>query len=451
MTVAGGWHNQPAVSRLSAVTDHVTPYDRFCHDDAEVERLLFAGEQRAVLEAYFGAREYHELTQLAAAAARCPADESLPDVLIVPGILGSQLGVRRRAPLPDDVLWLDPLDIQGGRLALLDPQAGFPIVPLGVVLYSHLKLKLRLRAAGFPVTLHDYDWRLDIASLGEALAARLRAHAVRPAAIVAHSMGGLVSRVALSLQGTAHVRRVVLLGTPNQGAFSPLQALRGTYSVVRNIARLDLGRSALELAEHVFGGFPSLYQMLPRATPGGLDLAEPLHWPSQGPAPRKPLLARARHFHAALPAPDERFTAIAGVGRNTVTAAARRDDGFLYTVTRDGDGTVPTASAAPYGMQAYYTRAAHSELTRDARVAAAIIEVLKLGATRRLPARWVSRAHARATISDRQLLRLPAGKLDWARLTPLQRQAFLDNLNEPPPLQLRRAARAAIADETSRS
>jgi pimeloyl-ACP methyl ester carboxylesterase len=427
------------VSRLSAVTDHVTPYDRFCRDDAEVERLLLAGEPRAALEAYFGAREYRELTQLAAAAARGPVDESLPHVLIVPGILGSQLGVRRRAPLPDDVLWLDPLDIQGGRLALLEPQAGAPIVPLGVVLYSYLKLKLRLRAAGFPATLHDYDWRLDIDSLGEALAARLRAHAARPAAIVAHSMGGLVSRVALGLEGTAHVRRVVLLGTPNQGAFAPLQALRGTYSVVRNIARLDLGRSALELAEQVFGGFPSLYQMLPHATTGGLDLADALHWPVQGPQPRKPLLAGARRLQAALPMPDERFTAIAGVGQHTVTAAARREDGFLYTVTGGGDGTVPTSSAAPRGMQAYYTRAAHSDLTRDAQVAAAIIDVLKLGATERLPVRWASRAHAYATISDRQLERLPAGKLDWARLTPLQRQAFLDNLNQPPPLRLRLA------------
>lgn len=426
------------MSRLFAVTDHVTPYDRFCRNDADVERLLRSGEQRQALEAYFGVREYHELAQLASAAARRPIEQALPHVFIVPGILGSQLGIRRRAPLPDDVLWLDPLDIQSGRLTLLDPQAGAPIVSLGVVLYSHLKLKLRLRAAGFPVTLHDYDWRLDIASLGEALAARLREHAARPAAVVAHSMGGLVSRCALALEGTAHVGRAVLLGTPNLGAFSPLQALRGTYAVVRNIARLDLGHSVGELAERVFGGFPSLYQMLPEARHcGGLDLTDPKHWPSSEPAPRRPLLEPARRFHDALPAPEGRLTAIAGVGRPTVTAVARREDGFVYTIMRGGDGTVPTPSAAPPGMQAYYTRAAHSDLTLDARVAAAIVDILKSGATTRLPAHWVSRARARATITDRQLACLPTGKLDWARLTPVQRQAFLDNLNEPVHLQLR--------------
>ena len=34
-----------------------------------------------------------------------------PRVIIVPGIMGSQLGLTRRAPLPHDVLWLDPVDI----------------------------------------------------------------------------------------------------------------------------------------------------------------------------------------------------------------------------------------------------------------------------------------------------------------------------------------------------
>lgn len=425
------------MSRFSAVTNHVTPYDRFCHSDADVERLLLAGDQRAALEAYFGAGEYRELVQLAATAARRPLEASRPHVFIVPGILGSQLGVHRRAPLPDDVLWLDPLDIQGGRLALLDPAIGAPIVSLGAVLYSHLKLKLRLRAAGFGVTLYDYDWRLDIASLGQALAARLREHARHPVALVAHSMGGLVSRVALTHQGTEHVGRIVLLGTPNRGAFSPLQALRGTYAVVRNIARLDRGRSAEALARDVFSGFPSLYEMLPETSSEGVDLADPAHWPAWGCGPRPALLERARRFQAALPVPDARFVAIAGVGSKTVTAASAQREGFVYTLTRGGDGTVPASSAAPSGMPAYYTRAAHSDLTRDAQVAAAIVDVLARGTTSRLPARWVSRARASAAISDRQLARLPTRKLDWAHLTPQQRQRFLDNLNAPPPLRLR--------------
>ncbi len=425
------------MGRFNALTDHITPYDRFCRSDIAVERLLLEGQQAQALEAYFGAREYRDLRELAAAAARRAPDASLPHVFVVPGILGSQLGLRRREPLPDDVLWLDPLDIQGGRLLWLDPAQGVPIVPLGAVLYSHLKLKLRLRAAGFAVTLYDYDWRLDIEALGQDLATRLREHAGQAVAIVAHSMGGLVSRAALALPGTRHVERAVLLGTPNRGAFAPLQALRGTYSVVRNIARLDLGHSPLELAERVWTGFPSLYQMLPGAQGDGPDLTNPMQWPLTAPAPRLALLERASRLLGTLPEPDERFTAIAGVARATVTAAQRREDGFAYTVTRGGDGTVPAVSAAPEGMRAYYTRAAHSALTLDAQVAAAVIDLCKQGETKRLPQRWRSRARARATVTDAQLLATNAGKLDWARLEPAQRQAFLDQLNEPLPVRLR--------------
>jgi len=120
-----------------------------------------------------------------------------PRVLIVPGIMGSQLGLSRNAPLPNDIVWLDPLDIQHGKLAVLRMSAAAPIVPLGVVLFSYLRLKLHLRVAGFAVEFHDYDWRLSIVQSGRALAERLRT--LRPArvAIVAHSMGTMLTLEAL--------------------------------------------------------------------------------------------------------------------------------------------------------------------------------------------------------------------------------------------------------------
>jgi hypothetical protein len=88
-------------------------------------------------------------------------------------------------------------------------------------------------------------------------------------------------------------------------------------------------------------------------------------------------------------------------------------------------------------MRAYFTGAAHSDLTRDGQVAAAVIDVLTTGATARLPRQWRSRARAHATVTDAQLLAQRADKLDWARLEPAQRQAFLDQLNAPEPLRLR--------------
>ena len=59
------------------------------------------------------------------------------------------------------------------------------------------------------------------------------------------------------------MQRVLLLGTPNSGSFAAVQALRGTYAVVRKVARLDARASAETLTSEVFSSFPSLYDLLP--------------------------------------------------------------------------------------------------------------------------------------------------------------------------------------------
>ncbi|MGH8202112.1 MAG: lipase family alpha/beta hydrolase [Steroidobacteraceae bacterium] len=426
------------MSRPGTTTQHITPYDRFAWSAVEIESMLVSGEHQQELTAYFGQAEYADLVRLARKAERLGVNDAQPHVVVVPGILGSQLGIARQPPLPNDVLWIDPIDIQVGRLGLLGLDAGAPIVPLGVVLYSHLKLRLRLRAAGFAVTLHDYDWRLGVEDSGAALAARLRELSSQRLAIVAHSMGGLLSRIALALPGTRHVERVVLLGTPNRGSFAPVQALRGTYAVVRKIARLDGATTAERLTEDVFNSFPSLYQMIPVfGAKGAADLLDPRAWPDSGPALRPPLFERARRFRESLPAADERFVAVAGVGQKTVTAVAKGRAGFVYTVTRHGDGTVPASSAALDNANTYFAKAAHSDLTRDADVASAVVDLLRRGVTKRLPTRWTSNSRARARVSDRELRRTHAEKVDWAGLTPLQRREFLQNLNEPLQLRLR--------------
>jgi len=373
-----------------------------------------------------------------------------PRVIIVPGIMGSQLGLMRRAPLPPDILWIDPVDIAAGRLELLKPAQDDSVVSLGVVLYTYLRLKLYLQAAGFHCAFHDYDWRLGVDVLGQALAARLRLEPAKRVMLVAHSMGGLVSRAALANAGTDCVERIVLLGTPNFGSFAPVQALRGTYAVVRKIARLNQEQSAEWLAEEVFNAFPSLYHLLP--APGhsaGLDLFDSAQWPQSGPRPRPRLLAAARSLSRKLAAADERFIVIAGVNQETVTAVARERDDFVYTITRNGDGTVPTEQALLPGARTYFTARAHSELTRDPEVARAVADLLRSGKTRRLPARRAEASGAEARISDRQLRHTQIPKVNWSALPQTARRIFLQSLNEPPALKLRlpgRRKRAAPAN-----
>jgi pimeloyl-ACP methyl ester carboxylesterase len=425
--------------RPHAGSDHVTPYDRLVWTDDDVERLLASGEQREELEAYFGPQEYRELKRLARAAWSAVPSAGSQRVLIVPGIMGSQLGSPRRAPLPRDILWVDPVDIGFGRLTELAlPAAAAPgTTQYGVVLYSYLRIKLHLRAMGIDAVFHCYDWRLGIDVVGRELAQRLQAEPARKLSLVGHSLGGLVSRAALACPGGEKVERLVLLGAPNCGSFGAVQALRGTYSVVRKIARLDWRHSAEALAATTFNTFPSLYHMLPQPNHRGvIDLFDPAAWPRSGPQPSRALLESARTISRMLAPPDGRCVSIVGVGRETVTAVARRRDQFVYTITRHGDGTVPVARARLEGARNFHAAVSHSDLTRDRTVAAAVVDLLRSGSTRRLPSEWTSGSVAEAQVSDRELSRMHAEKIDWASLAPDERREFLQNLNEPPRLRL---------------
>jgi len=211
------------------------------------------------LEDYFGAAQYAELKQLAREAS-ARGVRGGDRVLILPGIMGSKLGYPRPFWL-DDVIWVDPVDIARGRLGELKFNGGKSSVQaLGVLLFAYLKLKLSLQIAGYDAEFFPFDWRIDIIELGKRLAAQIKAEG-RKVHLVAHSMGGLVARAAL-LAKPKSLGRIIMLGTPNFGSFSPIQAFRGTHSLAAKVAFLDVSHSPEDLAR-IYGGFPGLCQMIP--------------------------------------------------------------------------------------------------------------------------------------------------------------------------------------------
>src|SRR5215475_12976924 len=152
-----------------------------------LEHALLTGESRGLLEDYFGPENYDQLRDLSRDAATRSVRGG-PRVLILPGIMGSTLG-KKGVLNTENILWIDPAEIALGHLTALKLDgSSSPYHAVGVVLFAYLKLKLRLKIAGFDADFFAYDWRRSLSELGTALA-----HAVNENAselmLVAHSMG----------------------------------------------------------------------------------------------------------------------------------------------------------------------------------------------------------------------------------------------------------------------
>jgi pimeloyl-ACP methyl ester carboxylesterase len=369
----------------------------------EVESALVTGQHADLLKRYFGDRQYAELVSLARdASAR--SIRGGHRVLIVPGIMGSTLG-SERAFFLDDVIWVDPGDIAAGHLISL---ALFPgpsrHKALGVILFVYLRMKLELKLAGYDADFHPFDWRQSIDGLGQELAKRISNEPATELSLVAHSMGGLVSRAAMKSAGKK-VKRLIMMGTPNYGSFVPIQALRGIYPIIRKIALLDVTHSPEELTQLVFNTFTGLYQMLPAAEKfSGFDVFDLQSWPKTGPIPRKQLLDSARKAQGFLAAPDARFILIAGIDQDTATDVQLEGSEFKFSISKDGDGTVPLAFAQLPNVPTYFVEESHGSLPNNSRVIAAVKDLLALGQTTALPQqRSVQRAAPR--IVDEETVR----------------------------------------------
>jgi pimeloyl-ACP methyl ester carboxylesterase len=348
----------------------------------QMERFLVTGEYSGLLEDYFGTEGYHEIQELVQKAKRRGGG---PRVLILPGIMGSKLGSRRPFPVPDDVVWFDPLDIAAGKMFSLSLNSGQRFDPLGVILLFYLKLKLRLEIAGFDADFLPFDWRLGLERLGAAVAGHIAKEKAEQVHLVAHSMGGLVARAAIE-RVQEKVGRFVMLGTPNFGSFAPVQCIRGIYDMVRKIAFLDGSHSAKDIAAEVLNTFPGLYQMLPSPKKfSAVNLFDPAQWPSDRPRPAKELLAEVVPAQEKLAPGREGFFLIAGVNQETVTDLKRNGDQFSYEVSLEGDGTVPLAFAELPGAKTYYVEESHGSLPNNRLVARAVADILATGKTATLP------------------------------------------------------------------
>jgi len=149
-----------------------------------------------------------------------------------------------------------------------------------------------------------YDWRRDNVENAQLLMQRIlavKSRLRRPQLkfdIIAHSMGGLIARYAAmygsadlgagdpvpTWAGAAHINKLMMFGTPNQGAFAAFNALLNGEPIIasRKLPFIDDFR-----AEDVFTE-PSVYQLLPHQStarflddelkPMSVDIYDPNTW-----------------------------------------------------------------------------------------------------------------------------------------------------------------------------
>jgi pimeloyl-ACP methyl ester carboxylesterase len=342
-----------------------------------------------------------------------------PVVVLLPGVMGSHL----RAGAKDRV-WFDPLDIAAGGLDKIAwGKPGIEAEELFGMFYGDLCDRL---TDSHRVERFAYDWRQPLDVLGERLGeflARLMKQTEQPIRLVAHSMGGLVVRACIyrrrPVMDALMARdgaRLLMLGTPHQGAHSMVENLLGKGDTLRTLVRLDVKHSMQQVLD-IVAGFRGALQLLPR--PGFKDMFQGQNdgggiyeyqkantwvdfkpkvkdfWFGNGQVgqPGQDVLDAASWLWAqdgtstpSLPAEFEaKCSYIFGVARNT-PCGVREQAGRLRMVgTAHGDGTVTWASGRIGGIgQFFYMPAEHGDLASTKEYFPALVELLTTGATSRL-------------------------------------------------------------------
>lgn len=228
-----------------------------------------------------------------------------------------------------------------------------------------------------------YDWRRDNRSAAHRLRNQAevwlhawRKHSGNPKArliLVAHSMGGLISRYFLEvLEGWRFSRALVTFGTPFSGSMNAVNTLVNGGKTFG----LDLERSSRSMS--------SMHQLLPTYNccdtgDGKLKLLRDVSLPGIDPIKA----ADANRFHEEIGLAADRNQSdslyrewncevfpIVGYDQPTNSSLVMRRDGIeiLKTIaSKDygGDGTVPTDSAVPNGfnsLRAMFSAAKHAQL-----------------------------------------------------------------------------------------
>ena len=355
-----------------------------------------------------------------------------PIAVVIPGTMGSALNVKGKP------VWLAYWALLRGGLGDIG-WGETDVEPVDLLddfygpLLEHLAVTHR-------VEIFPYDWRDSVREAAKKLATKLEAllldaeRTQQPVHIVAHSMGGLVTRSMIADRGAGEQvwRRVValpgsrflMLGTPNLGSHEAVRWLTGFNATQAKLALLDFTRGVDGVID-IVRRFPGVVELLPFADDPN-PFAQVALWKKlradlfAGWKPVEEALLRAATTTWTLvrnAAPDPRFMVyVAGCQPATVVDYQLVDDEQLtgvrkkieWVASSEGDGTVPWASGRLPGVPMYFAPdTGHDQLcsnTDDRRIFRGYVELLTTGRTDQLATTPPGRARAAGTAAERFVL-----------------------------------------------
>lgn len=351
---------------------------------------LLTGERAEEIRSVFGDFAYDDMCKITRELDQGPTEEifgifgeSKGDVYILPGILGSELSLVRDGRRHE--VWVNLAGMPFGAVRHLKygQDDGDDIEATGALASTYLWLNLRLKASGYRSNYLPYDWRDPVPVSGDRLFKTLQAKHDRPVTLVCHSMGGLVARAIANLdEDRSVVERIITLGTPNLGSYSPFNVVRGENKMLGWLAGIDQTHTTEEISKSIIRHWPGLFEMLPRSGTRDVDLFDRDTWPKLPLPPTKALLRAAQSNQASLAPPDNRFTQVIGVGHSTIQSISISGGTVEAIRNRDGDGTVPR-DLAEFGTpnQVYYVEGEHGKLPCLNHVIIGVIDILGGGHT----------------------------------------------------------------------
>ncbi|HEB68162.1 MAG TPA: CHAT domain-containing protein, partial [Desulfobulbus sp.] len=341
--------------------------------------------------------EAQQDVHIARMAAVGPAQtEDMPTVFVLPGITGSYLSIA------GDRIWIDFFDLVRGRFTDLritarNVEARQPVPSVYGDLIDYL-------GKSHIVIPYGYDWRKSVLETGLALGRAVEKQldsSTRPVRILAHSMGGLVTRAMMSRcpQTWERMRnregsRILMLGTPNRGSYSIPRIFARQERMIQTLALADLRHDQDQLLD-VLRKFPGILELLPVDDNGRMELNDEL-WDKfktifgrQWKRPTETALNKARKTWRQLfkvELDPEVVSYVAGHAETTPISVRVEESGpgsreVRFTATTRGDGRVPWETGIPKGINHWFVNAVHGDIPDYRPAYKAFVQILETGST----------------------------------------------------------------------